>query len=252
MSNITQFPIPALTISQISSLASAALTDIIIADQTGVTGTETLQQVLNLFLPNLFLTYAGNPNGNLAGTQNQVCWDSTDQILYVCITTGTALSAIWRPCIGQLTDGQLRIGSTGNAPVAASLIAGTGVTIIPGPGTITINASASGISWNNITTSSATMIADNGYICNNASGVTLALPTTSNIGDILYIVGRQSGWTISQAASQQIFVSINNTTIGSGGALSSTNAHDSILLVCTATNTEWTAISQQSAGLTIV
>lgn len=39
-----------------------------------------------------------------------------------------------------LTDGQLLIGSTGIAPVAASLTAGSGVTITPGAGAITIAA----------------------------------------------------------------------------------------------------------------
>jgi hypothetical protein len=46
--------------------------------------------------------------------------------------------------IGPLTDGQLIIGSTGNAPVATTLISGLGVTIVEGPGSITINASSVG------------------------------------------------------------------------------------------------------------
>jgi hypothetical protein len=43
-----------------------------------------------------------------------------------------------------LTDGQLLIGSTGADPVAASLTAGSGVTITPGAGSITIAATGSG------------------------------------------------------------------------------------------------------------
>ena len=43
-----------------------------------------------------------------------------------------------------LADGQLLIGSTGNAPVAANITAGTGVTISNTPGGITISASGTG------------------------------------------------------------------------------------------------------------
>lgn len=46
--------------------------------------------------------YAGNPNGNLAGTAAvagvsppDTCWDVTNNILYVCISTGTASTAAW-------------------------------------------------------------------------------------------------------------------------------------------------------------
>lgn len=44
--------------------------------------------------------------------------------------------------IQALTNGQLLIGSTGAVPVAASLTAGTGITVTPGAGTITIAATA--------------------------------------------------------------------------------------------------------------
>ena len=48
-----------------------------------------------------FLTYAGNPNGNVAGTagsgtvDSSVIWDRTNNILYVCTTTGNAAAAVW-------------------------------------------------------------------------------------------------------------------------------------------------------------
>lgn len=41
-------------------------------------------------------------------------------------------------------DGQLIIGSTGNRPVAATLIQGANVTITNGPGTITIASTGGG------------------------------------------------------------------------------------------------------------
>jgi hypothetical protein len=73
------------------------MTDIICAVQgaslpnvLGLSVQETLQQVYNLFQSNIILFYAGNPNGFVAGTTYQLCWDTVDQILYVCTTSGTA------------------------------------------------------------------------------------------------------------------------------------------------------------------
>ncbi len=48
--------------------------------------------------------------------------------------TGSGLGGV-----GPLTDGQLVIGSTGNAPQAATLNAGPGITITNGPGSVTIS-----------------------------------------------------------------------------------------------------------------
>jgi len=45
---------------------------------------------------------------------------------------------------GAMTDGQVIIGSTGATPAAATLTAGTGITITPGAGAITIAASGGG------------------------------------------------------------------------------------------------------------
>jgi hypothetical protein len=46
-------------------------------------------------------TYAGNPNGNVAGTAASgqqpptLLWDTTDNVLWVCSVTGNASSAVW-------------------------------------------------------------------------------------------------------------------------------------------------------------
>ena len=46
-------------------------------------------------------SYAGSPNGNVAGTAGSgtvpadMVWDSTNNILYVCTTTGTSSTAVW-------------------------------------------------------------------------------------------------------------------------------------------------------------
>ena len=46
--------------------------------------------------------------------------------------------------IDTMLDGELIIGSTGNDPVIGTLVAGTNITITPGPGTITIDAAGGG------------------------------------------------------------------------------------------------------------
>lgn len=39
--------------------------------------------------------YAGNPNGNVAGTAGQTCLDTTSDSWWVCTTTGTSSTAVW-------------------------------------------------------------------------------------------------------------------------------------------------------------
>ena len=48
------------------------------------------------------IPYAGNPNGNVAGVQGgngispTIVWDTNDNILWLCTTTGNASSAVWQ------------------------------------------------------------------------------------------------------------------------------------------------------------
>lgn len=44
----------------------------------------------------LTTTYAGDPNGNVAGDFiGQRCWDSVNKLQYICTTTGIASVAVW-------------------------------------------------------------------------------------------------------------------------------------------------------------
>lgn len=51
--------------------------------------------------PGAFLIFAGNPNGSVAGIQGagsvpaSVIWDSADNLLFVCTTTGSSITAVW-------------------------------------------------------------------------------------------------------------------------------------------------------------
>lgn len=92
-----------------------------------------------------------------------------------------------------------------------------------------------------VTTTSQTMVSNNGYILNNAALVTATLPLSSAVGDFVWIVGKGTGgWRIAQNAGQSIHFGDQSTTVGVAGHLDSTNQYDAIQLLCTTANTEWT------------
>ncbi len=238
--------------TQLPSVAAAQLSDIICSVQAGVSVQETLQQVFNLFNTNLILHNAGNPNGAIGGVTYQLCWDTADSMLYVCNVSGNSATAVWVPAIGQLTNGQLIIGSTGAVPVKASLSAGSGISITGGAGTITISGTGSGIGWNEVTGTTQQMVADSGYVANNGGLVTFTLPATAAFGTAINIIGKGAGgWSIVANTGQTMQVGAVASTITTG-SVSSTNQFDSIDLICTTANTVWTTHCAPQGNLTII
>lgn len=228
-------------ITDLPQASSANLSDILVAVQgysppfgLGQSVQETLQQVFNLFSTNIIIDNAGNPNGVVAGGLNQLCWDSANQILYICTTAGNSATAVWTKTI--------------------HLTAGTGVSIVQSGNTITISAVASLLPWTVVVGTSQIMSSNNGYIASNSSQVTLTLPAGSNVGDEISIAGQGTGgWKIAQNAGQLVHMGSASSSAGVGGSVASTNQYDSIKIVCTVANFEWTAVgAPQSLGLTIV
>ena len=135
-----------------------------------------------------------------------------------------------------LGAGNVLIGTTASNPVAANLTAGSGVSITPATGSITIalaSPNGGGFAWTNVTGTSQAIVAGNAYAANNASLVTLTLPATSAFGDSFCVSGSGAGgWKIAQNAGQQINFGNTATTAGAGGSLQSTNQYDSATLVC--------------------
>ena len=152
-----------------------------------------------------------------------------------------------------LTNGQLLIGSTGVAPVAAAIIGGIGITVTNGAGSITIDASGSGSDVVNVTTSTQAMLPNTKYIINYASGLcTLTLPATFSIGDEIEVMGNSAGgWSIIQNTGQNIRVGSLSTTTTSG-SLSSANRYDCIKIEGLVADTTMTTTSSQAATFTIV
>lgn len=158
------------------------------------------------------------------------------------LTTGTT----GIPVLTALaTDGQLIIGSTSGSPAAATLTAGTGVTITNASNAITINAAGGGLTWTVVTGTTQAAAVNSGYIANNAGQVTVTLPATSAVGDIVAVTGinNATGWKIAQNAGNQIFFGVTSTTAGAGGSLTSAATRDVVWLLCTSTNANWQVVS---------
>lgn len=152
-----------------------------------------------------------------------------------------------------LTNGQLPIGSTGADPSAATLTAGTGVTISNGAGSITINASGGGLTWTVVTGTTQAAAVNNGYIANNAGLVTVTLPSTSAVGDTVAVTGinNATGWKVAQNAGNQIFFGNVSSTSGTGGSLASTATRDTVYLVCMTANATWN-VTGSIGNITVV
>lgn len=98
--------------------------------------------------------------------------------------------------------------------------------------------------WTDVTSTSQSMSANSGYIADNASLVTLTLPSTAVQGSIISVCGNGAGgWSIAQNASQNIKFGNQTTTTGTGGSLASTNRYDGVSLLCTVANTTWVILN---------
>lgn len=279
--------------TQLPTTPNAQLTDIICAVQgfvspsnLGTSVQESLQQVFNLMLANIILHNAGNPNGSVAGNVYQLCWDTTNSVMYVCTTSGTSSTAVWTalppnsgittPAHGgtgvasptahtipiaegasnfnflSLTNGQLLIGSTGADPVPATLTAGAGISIVNGAGSISISGTASSIGWNVVTTNQS-MAVENGYIANAGGALVFTLPATAAVGTAIACINLNTGgFSIAQNAGQNIQIGSRSTTVGAGGSLASTAQGDSIYLVCAVANTTFITVGGVQGAFTVV
>lgn len=131
----------------------------------------------------------------------------------------------------------------------SNLVAGTNITITDdGTGVLTIASSGggggTGITWNEVTGTSQTAAINNGYVSNNASLVTVALPTIAALGSIIEVAGNGAGgWKIAQPASVNINFGNQVTTTGTGGSLASVHRYDAVRLLCITANTGWSVLS---------
>ncbi len=137
-----------------------------------------------------------------------------------------------------------------SAGSTAYLTAGSGLSI--SGTTITATGAGVGTTWSEVTGTSQSAAVNSGYICNNAGLVTVTLPSTAAVGDIVEIAGKGAGlWKVAQNASGQINFGNQATTAGTGGSLAATNRYDSLKLVCITANNIWVVLSSVG-NITIV
>jgi len=139
-------------------------------------------------------------------------------------------------------------GTTSTNPVQSIASVGTSGQVLTSNGAGALPtfqaAGGGGITWNEETSTSATMAVDNGYIANNAALVTLTLPTTAALGSVVRVAGKGAGgWRIAQNAGETIYFGTDSTTTGAGGYLEFTEQYDSVELVCITADTDWVVIS---------
>lgn len=182
-------------------------------------------------------------------TINQLLYSSSANIVAGLATANKAVLTTGATGIPVLTaiatDGQIIIGSTAGVPAAATLTAGVGISITNAGNSITVAAVGGGIGWTDVTGSTQTLVAENGYITDRGAGVTYTLPASGTLGDVIIIVGKLGLATIAQNANQQILISSASSTVGVGGSVVATNVGDCIHLICitSGASTVWRANS---------
>ena len=171
-------------------------------------------QVITPNLTDVIYAVQGYQSPTVPGTSN---WETVAQLLSL-LQPGTNIS----------------INTVGNSIVIASI--GT-----PGVGVF------------HVTTLTQQMNADNIYVADTSSGTcVLTLPTTAAFGTTLGIQGKGvSGWKVAQNVGQQIIIGSSASTSGASGFIASTNANDSLQLICTVANTTWSVFGAPQGNITV-
>jgi hypothetical protein len=154
--------------------------------------------------------------GLTSTTINQLLYSNANNVIAGLATVNRAslsTNATGVPTWLALTDGQVVIGSTAGAPAAASLTAGTGVTITPGSNSITIAATGTGGTVTSISAGAGITLTPNPITTTGTVAVTAA---NTNITSMTGLTG------VLQAPTQ-INDSNGNAVLGFVGVASAVN-----------------------------
>ncbi len=189
-------------------------------------------------------TLTGNSGGAVSPTAGNINVLGTGVITIVG-NPGTSTLTVTPS--GAIASSFITNPATGTAtPVAGVLTfaSGAGIVVSAGGSTVTISATGSGLSWS-VIAANQTAVVDNGYFCNKAGTLALALPAVSVVGDVIEITNENTalGAQFTQAAGQQILIGNTNTTLGATGTLTSSAVGDTLKIVCKVANTIWRVTS---------
>lgn len=148
------------------------------------------------------------------------------------------ISAASTPPSGPLSF-QTDSGTATPAANVVDVLGGLGCATTGSGNTITINVTGVGSGWTEVTGTSVNAAVNNGYILNNAGLVTVNLPATFAVGDVIRCVGKGSGLYVVDAPAGDTII-FGSSATSSGGTLTATNANDCIEIVGTTANTTWT------------
>lgn len=139
------------------------------------------------------------------------------------------------------SNGQIIIGSGAGAPIAATISAGTGISVTNGANTITIAATGSEIVWTDEAVSFNAASGNSYFISANA--VTATLPSTPSQGDVISfsVDAVTTNFTITGNTGQKIRI---GTALSAAAGTAVNNARgDSVTLVYRSSGTTWIASS---------
>lgn len=155
----------------------------------------------------------------------------------------TTMTTAYAPvCAGTTATGALQVASTGMSN-SGYVLTSTGSSSLP----TWQAASGGGFTWT-VTTSSASIVAGNGYLANNSTLLTMTLPASGSIGDTFRIAAINTSfgaWKIAQNANQYIYLGATQTTVGTSGYLESSAFGDAVECVCivSGSSTGWMVMS---------
>lgn len=144
-----------------------------------------------------------------------------------------------------LGAGQIPIGTTAGDPAAATLTAGTGVSITSVTGSITIASTGVGsMVWTDVSGTTQAAVVNTGYIISNASQTTVTLPATAAEGSVFGVAGKgAAGWILQMNTGQTCH--FGNLATTSAGSLTSSNQWDTVQILCVTANTTFVVLSAQ-------
>jgi hypothetical protein len=137
------------------------------------------------------------------------------------------------------TEDVSTVGSD-NILFVSNIIAGSG--LVKTNNSIALSSSYSPFSYQVITGTSQSAVANTSYIIGNAGATTITIPATVSVGSVFGVVGKgAAGWIIQMNTGQVCNLGTNPTT--AGGTLTSTDPTDCLEMVCITANTTFTVRS---------